>query len=65
MAKKVIFNDKVNGNTHNLLVGNVGEKVFALTKSVKEMNDAIRWCREHNAGERFDCEHYSIELLSD
>ena len=44
MAKKVIFNNKVDGEKFNMLVGKVGEHVFALTKSVDEMNDAIRWC---------------------
>ena len=38
MAKKVIFNNKIDGNEFNMLVGKVGEHVFALTKSVKEMN---------------------------
>ena len=42
MANKVIFNNKVDGNECNMLVGQVGEQVFAQTKSAKEMNDATR-----------------------
>ena len=62
MAKKVIFNNKVDGNECNMLVGKVGEHVFALTKSVKEMNDAIRWCNTHNVGDTFDCDLYTLEI---
>ena len=63
MAKKVIFNNKVDGNAFNILVGKAGEHVFALTKSVKEMNDAIRWCNNHKAGDVFECDAYSMELV--
>jgi hypothetical protein len=65
MAKKVIFNNKVEGNESNMLVGKVGEHVFALTKSVKEMNDAIRWCNNHKAGDVFECEKYRMELVNE
>ena len=65
MAKICIFNDKVNNNTFNILIGKVGEHVFALTKSVKETNDAIRWCNNHNVGDTIDCEKYSLELISE
>lgn len=65
MAKKVIFNNKIDGNECNMLVGKVGEHVFALTKSVKETNDAIRWCSTHKVGDKFDCNDYSIEIVED
>lgn len=65
MAKKVIFENKVEGNVFTLLVGKVGEHVFALTKSVNEMNDAIRWCNFHNVGDVFECDKYRIELVNE
>ena len=65
MAKKVIFNNKVDGKVINLLVGNLGEYIYALTKNVKEMNDAIRWCNFHNVGDVFECDKYRIELTND
>lgn len=65
MAKKVIFKNKVDGSKFNILVGKVGEHVFAITKNVKEMNDAIRWCNNHKAGEAFECDNYRIELVNE
>lgn len=65
MAKKVIFNNKIDGKRFDIMVGNVGEHVFAITKNVKEMNDAIRWCNYHKAGDVFDCEKYSIEIVNE
>lgn len=65
MAKRVIFNNKVDGNEINMMVGNLGEHVYALTKDVNETNDAIRWCNFHKAGDVFECEQYRIELTND
>ena len=65
MAKKVIFNNKVDGEKFNMRVGKVGEHVFALTKSVNEMNDAIRWFNNHKDGDVFECEKYRMELINE
>ena len=65
MAKKVIFKNMVDGNESNILVGKVGMYVYALTKSVKEMNDAIRWCNNHKEGDVFECDKYRIELTNE
>ena len=61
--KKVKFTDKVLNCEHEVLAGNVGEKVFAACKNIKEVNDAIRWCNTHNIGDVFDCDLYRIEII--
>lgn len=43
MAKKMIkFTEKNTGTSLEILVGSLGQHVYKLTKSVNEMNDAIR-----------------------
>lgn len=65
MAKKMIkFTDKNTGTSLEILVGSLGQHVYKLTKSVNEKNDAIRWCNHHDVGEKFDCEQYSLEIIS-
>lgn len=64
MAKNVIFNDKVNGKVFNILCGKVGEHVYSITKNIKEMNNVIRWCNFHKAGDVLDCNKYRIELTN-
>ena len=64
MGKSIKFTNKATNETIDCRVGNVGENVFAITKDVKSMNDAIRWCNFHGLGERFDCNAYSIEIVN-
>ena len=61
--KKARFTNKEKNEVQNCLLGNVGERVFALVNNVKETNDAIRWCNTHKAGEVFECDEYRIELF--
>lgn len=62
VRKMVKFTDKAKNETKVMLVGTVGSAVFALTKDVKETNDAIKWCTKHEIGDTFDCERYTITL---
>lgn len=61
--KKIKFTDKVKNREHEVLVSNVGERVFATCNNVKETNDAIRWCNTHNVGDVFDCDFYRMEII--
>lgn len=61
--KRVRFTNKKNNTTKEMLVGSVGESVFSLCQNVKETNDAIRWCNQHNIGDSFDCDLYSLEIV--
>lgn len=63
MGKSIRFTNKATSETVDCRVGNVGENVFALTKNVKSMNDAIRWCNNHGLGDRLDCDSYTIEII--
>lgn len=54
VRKMVKFTDKAKNETKVMLVGTVGSAVFALTKDVKETNDAIKWCTKHEIGDTFD-----------
>ena len=60
--KKAVFTNKVKNETSECLIGNVGERVFAIVNNVKETNDAIRWCNTHKEGDVFECDEYKIEL---
>lgn len=64
--KKVNFVNKQMNNTEKVvMVGKVGECVFAVCQNVKETNDAIRWCNKHKVGEVFDCDLYSMEIVEE
>lgn len=64
MAKKMIkFTDKSTGTSLEILVGSLGQHVYKLTKSVNEMNDAIRWCNTHKVGDVFENDAYKLELV--
>ena len=63
VRKMVKFTDKAKNETKVMLVGTVGSAVFALTKDVKETNDAIKWCTMHEIGDKFDCDDYSMEIV--
>lgn len=60
--KKIYFYNKENHTEKLVMVGKVGECVFAVCNNVKETNDAIRWCSHHNVGDKFDCDLYSMEI---
>ena len=60
--KKARFTNKATDDKIECLVGNVGERVFAVCNNVKETNDAIRWCNTHKSGDVFECDSYKIEL---
>lgn len=57
------FTDKSTGTSLEILVGSLGQHVYKLTKSVNEMNDAIRWCNTHKLGDKFECNDYSMEIM--
>ena len=61
--KKCLFTNKATNQTTECMVGNIGELVFAITHDVNEMNDAIRWCNKHHAGDVFNCDNYTIKLV--
>lgn len=61
--KKIKFQNKQTNTEKVVLVGKVGESVFAVCQNVKETNDAIRWCNQHKVGDRFDCDLYSLEIV--
>lgn len=61
--KKILF--KSADIEKEILVGEVGELVYALCKNVAEVNDAIRWCNAHKTGEVFDGGLYTMEILND
>lgn len=61
--KKILF--KSADIEKEILVGEVGELVYALCKNVDEVNDAIRWCNAHKTGEVFNSELYTMEILND
>ena len=61
--KKVIFTIKANNASKEVMVGKVGECVFAVCQNVKETNDAIRWCNQHKDGDVFDCDLYAMEIV--
>ena len=64
MGIKVLnFTNKGTKKTKEIHVGSVGAYVYELTKDVKAVNEAIRWCNKHDIGERFDCDAYSIEIM--
>ena len=63
--KKVMFLNKAKNESKVYLVGNVGQYVFACVNNVKETNDAIRWCNQHNVGDRFDCDAYTLEIIEE
>lgn len=64
MGKKVLkFTNKTNGIVKELQYGALGHEVFDVTKSINEMNDAIRWCNNHKEGDVFDCDAYKIEII--
>lgn len=46
-----------------IMIGKVGESVFAVCQNVKETNDAIRWCNTHKLGDRFERNDYSMEIV--
>lgn len=60
--KKIKFLNKMTDIEKEILVGEVGENVYAICKDVNEVNDAIRWCNLHNVGDKFECESYSMEI---
>lgn len=65
MGKKTIkFTDKKTGKSLEILSGVLAHHVFDVTKSVNEMNASVRWCNNHKAGDKFDCDTYCIEILS-
>ena len=61
--KKVRFLNKQTNTEKEVLVGKVGECVFAVCQNVKETNDAIRWCNQHKEGDKFDCNLYAMEIV--
>lgn len=63
--KKVRFLNKQTNTEKEVLVGKVGECVFAVCQNVKETNDAIRWCNTHKVGDKFDCDAYTLEIIEE
>lgn len=61
--KKIHFVNKQTNKESDVMVGKVGELVFAVCQNVKETNDAIRWCNTHKTGDKFDTDNYSMEIL--
>lgn len=61
--KRVYFTNKKTNATNDCRVGNIGEFIFAITHDVNEMNDAIRWCNKHHAGDVFNNDNYIIKLV--
>lgn len=60
--KKIKFTNKQMNTTTEVMVGQVGEKVFAVCQNVKETNDAVKWCNIHKTGDKFDCDLYTMEI---
>lgn len=60
--KKVYFYNKEMKTESLIMVGQVGEKVFAVCNNVKETNDAVKWCNTHKTGDKFDCDLYTMEI---
>ena len=63
--KKARFTDLATGNTIDLLIGNVGQHVFKVSKNVNLMNHAIRWCNTHDVGATLEHDTFKIELIDD
>ena len=61
--KKIKFISKTTNTEKVVMVGNVGQYVFACVNNVKETNDAIRWCNTHKVGDKFDCDAYTLEII--
>lgn len=65
MGKKTIkFTDKKSGVSSEMLSGSLGHHVFDVTKSINEMNSAVRWCNNHGAGDVLEKDDYTIEIIS-
>lgn len=65
MGKKTVkFTDLASGESVEVLSGAIGKHVFGVTKSVNEMNSAVRWCNNHGLGEKFECSAYTLEITS-
>ena len=64
MKKVIILNKKTN-TEKTVMVGKVGECVFAVCQNVKETNDAIRWCNQHKVGDKFDGDAYTLEIIEE
>ena len=62
MKKVIILNKKTN-TEKTVMVGKVGECVFAVCQNVKETNDAIRWCNQHNEGDKIELDSYAMEII--
>lgn len=65
MSKKVKITDKRDGKSMELMVGALGSKVFEITKSVNDMNEAIRWCTFHKKGDVFNTDSFMLEIVGD
>lgn len=65
MGKKTIkFTDKKSGTSLEMLSGSLGHHVFDVTKSINEMNSAVRWCNVHGVGDVLEKDGFKVEIIS-